>query len=112
MMVLNQEEQNLLLSIGQQLRHAREQKGISLEEVAEITRISLPLLHGLEAGNIENNPGFVFVRGFAKTYARLVDLDEGLIQEPLNELCLREGSRLDPPPWYAERKQKLALLKY
>ncbi|NCQ59643.1 MAG: helix-turn-helix domain-containing protein [Myxococcales bacterium] len=57
------------------LKAEREIRQISLEEVAQVTRIPLSSLRRLEAGELEALPGEVFVRGFLRSYARALDLD-------------------------------------
>lgn len=67
-------------SIGTYLRRERELRGLSLEEVADTTRIPLRSLEQLEAGDYAELPGDTFVRGFLRAYARAVGLsaDEAL----------------------------------
>ncbi len=59
-------------SIGTFLRRERELRGISLEEVADTTRIPVRALVQLEDGRFESLPGEVFVKGFLRAYARAV----------------------------------------
>ena len=58
------------------LRTGRAEKGLSLEDVARITKIQLKTLERLEAGTSDGLPAEVFVRGFVRSYARCVGLDE------------------------------------
>lgn len=60
--------------VGQYLRRHREARRMSLEEVARATRVPLSSMERLEAGQFDELPGEVFVRGFLKSYARAVDL--------------------------------------
>jgi cytoskeleton protein RodZ len=64
-----------LKRIAQQLVQARETKGISLEEIATKTFIPMRILKALEAGETFKLPEPIFVQGFIKRYAKLVDLD-------------------------------------
>lgn len=61
-------------SIGQFLRNERELRQLSLEELAQTTRIPLRSLQLLEEDRLDNLPGDVFVRGFVKSYAKAVGL--------------------------------------
>ena len=61
-------------SVGQYLRRHREARNMSLEEVARATRVPLASMERLEAGQFDELPGEVFVRGFLKSYAQAVDL--------------------------------------
>lgn len=60
---------------GAALRAAREARGLSLEEVARTTKITVAALRALEHNEIEKLPAPVFTRGFLKAYAREVGLD-------------------------------------
>lgn len=55
---------------------ARERSGKTLDEIATKTRIPRRSLERLETGDFESLPGDVFVRGFLRSYARCVGLDE------------------------------------
>jgi transcriptional regulator with XRE-family HTH domain len=61
--------------VGQTLREARTQGGLSLDEVAQKTRIPKASLAHLEDGRFDLMPAAVFVRGFIRAYARVVGLD-------------------------------------
>lgn len=62
---------------GSILKTERELRQISLEEVAQVTRIPLMSLRALEDDDYASLPGNVFVRGFLRSYARALDLDAG-----------------------------------
>lgn len=62
-------------SLGSYLRHERELRQMSLEEIAQTTRIPLRMLHHIEENELDLLPGEVFARGFLKSYARSVGLD-------------------------------------
>lgn len=47
---------------------------MSLEEVARATRVPIASMERIEAGQFDELPGEVFVRGFLKSYARAVDI--------------------------------------
>jgi len=57
------------------LRAEREARGISLEDVARITKIQRRTLERLEEAAFDELPADVFVRGFIRNYARVVGLD-------------------------------------
>lgn len=64
------------LSLGEKLRQAREERGISLTEVAEQTRISPHYLESIERDDYKPLPGGIFNKGFVKSYAKFVNVDE------------------------------------
>jgi len=63
-------------TIGEQLRIAREERGVPLREVADQTRISIHYLEAIEANDFNRLPGGIFNRSFLKAYARYVKFDE------------------------------------
>lgn len=63
-------------SLALWLRTGRTERGLSLDDVARITKIQLKTLERLEAGTQDGLPAEVFVRGFVRAFARCVGLDE------------------------------------
>jgi cytoskeletal protein RodZ len=63
-------------SIGEQLRLAREERGMGLREICDQTRISVHYLEAIEANDYKRLPGGVFNRSFIKAYAKCVGYDE------------------------------------
>lgn len=64
------------LEIGQRLRKERERKGWTLQQVADRTRIPLRYLESMEGGDFTGMPATVYVRGFLRSYCKILDLDE------------------------------------
>jgi len=60
---------------GQVLAGSRAQKNLSVAEVAQQLKLSTGQVEALEADAYDRLPGPVFVRGFVRNYARLLDLD-------------------------------------
>jgi len=63
-------------TIGEQLRLAREERGIPLREISDETRISIRYLEAIESGDFKRLPGGIFNRSFVKAYARCIGYDE------------------------------------
>lgn len=63
-------------SLGRYLRERRAQRGMSLEELSARTRIGLPMLRALEEDDYPSLPVEVTVKGFLRSYARCLGLDE------------------------------------
>ena len=63
-------------TIGEQLRLAREGRGIALREISDQTRISVHYLEAIESNDYKRLPGGIFNRSFVKAYARYVGYDE------------------------------------
>ncbi len=63
-------------SFGERLRREREMRGITLEEIAEATKIGSRSLRALEQEQFEKLPGGIFNKGFVRAYARFLGIDE------------------------------------
>jgi cytoskeleton protein RodZ len=63
-------------SIGDFFKQVRETKGLTVDEVASKTRIRADFVKALEEGNFAKLPDQVFARGFVRSYARSLGLDE------------------------------------
>ncbi len=70
-------------TVGEQLTAAREDKSLSLSEVAAQTRIPIRHLEALESSDFAALPGSTYSIGFAKSYARYVGLDHNIIADEL-----------------------------
>jgi transcriptional regulator with XRE-family HTH domain len=62
-------------TLGAYLRAERERRGLALRTISENTKVSLPLLEGLESDDISRWPGGIFRRAFVRSYAESVGLD-------------------------------------
>lgn len=65
-----------LRSLGETLRAAREAQGRSLEQLSTATRISPRMLEALEADSLDKLGTPVYAKGFVRTVARELHLDE------------------------------------
>jgi cytoskeletal protein RodZ len=65
-----------MISIGQDLKRERELRGISLEEIAESTKINIQFLKALEEDQFDLLPGKFFTRGIIREYAKYLGLEE------------------------------------
>ncbi len=68
-------------TVGQQLRMAREERGLTLRDLAAITRIQPSLLEYLESDRFDEMPAEVFARGFVRSCARELGLDADAVVE-------------------------------
>ena len=66
---------NTAIEFGSVLRDARKRRGLSLQELANSTKIAASVLRGLEDGSVDRLPGGLYGRAFIRTYAREVGLD-------------------------------------
>lgn len=67
---------NMSLTLGEKLRQAREERDISISEVAEQTRISPLYIEAIENDDYSPLPGGIFNKGFVKSFAKFVGVDE------------------------------------
>ena len=67
--------ENPALAIGQALKAEREKSNISLQDIAEQTRLSYANLTALEAGDFENLPGIGYIPGYIRNYCKAVGID-------------------------------------
>ncbi len=77
-------------TVGQQLRTAREAKGLSASEVAHALKLSVHQVLSLENDDWSSLPGTI-VRGFIRNYARLLNLSSEALMDQLDVLRM-------PPP--------------
>jgi cytoskeletal protein RodZ len=72
-------------SLGEEFQRAREARGLTLEEAASRTRILPRYLQAVEENNYAKLPDEVFTKGFVRTYARVLGLDESTVIGKFNE---------------------------
>ncbi len=62
-------------SLGAFLKHQRELRGISLEEIAKHSLIRLEFLKAIEQEKFVQLPGIAFAKGYLRAYANYIGLD-------------------------------------
>ena len=71
-----------MISVGDQLRLARETQGLGVPEVVEQTKMKTDQVHALENGEWSAFAAPVYTRGFVRNYATLLKLDvDSLLQD-------------------------------
>jgi len=81
-------------NFGERLKRERELREVTLEEITSATRIGPRFLEALENENWEKLPGGVFNRGFVRSIARYLGLDEEAL---LGEYDMAHGAHIPPP---------------
>lgn len=66
-------------SLGVMLREAREQFGLSVADVAAQTKFAPRQIEALEADDFKNLPETAFLRGFVRSYAKILNLDAEIL---------------------------------
>ena len=86
-----------LRELGAMAAGRREEAHISLEDVYDRTRIRLEYLRGIEAGNYEDFPEPVYVKGFVRTYLRLIGAED-LMEDFMAQLNRLQPQRQETSP--------------
>jgi cytoskeleton protein RodZ len=64
-----------LKELGSRLKAEREQQGLTVEQMMELTKLSRVNVHAIEDGNKDDFPHPVYAKGFIKNYAKALGLD-------------------------------------
>lgn len=81
------------VNVGLQLRVARESRGISVDEVASVLKLSPRQVEALEANDWSGLPKTI-IRGFVRNYARFIGLDAVSLMATLDGMALPQGPEL------------------
>ena len=83
-------QKEAMSTVAEQLKQAREAQKMTVQELAEITKIRTDHVRALEEGNFNIFPAPVYIRGFVRTVATLLKLD---VPQVMSALERRTGSR-------------------
>lgn len=89
--------EELLPCPGKRLKMAREAKDMDVAQAAEQLHLSRAMVNALEAEDYDKLPARVFVRGYYKNYARLVDVPEETILREFDDRCPDGDCKAAPP---------------
>lgn len=97
-------------SFGDRLKRTRENRKLTLDQVATATKISIRMLKALEDEKFDQLPGGIFNKGFVRSYARFLGIDEA---QAVNDYMQASGAANQAPAAedaelkaIAERKDK------
>ena len=82
-------------SFGEELRLAREARGITLRHISDQTRISIRYLEAIESNDYKRLPGGIFNRSFIKAYAKQIGFDEEEALEGYLRTAREQGDPAD-----------------
>ncbi len=68
-----------MTAIGIELKRERELRGITLQEISDVTKINIRHLKDLEEDQLDNLPGSFFIKGIIRSFAKYIGLDENTI---------------------------------
>ena len=83
-------------SFGARLKREREQRKITLDEIAVSTKIGTRFLAAIEEDHFDQLPGGIFNKGFVRAYARHLGMDEN--QAIADFVAATEPVLPEPPP--------------
>ena len=92
----------VMSTVAEQLRQAREARNLTMQQVVEITKIRTDHLRALEEGNFDVFSAPVYIRGFVRSYSKLLKLDVPQMMAAL-EAELAQTTKFSEPPPLAER---------
>jgi cytoskeleton protein RodZ len=103
---------------GSRMRHVREQRGVSLRQIAQTTKLSVSALEALERNDISRLPGGLFSRAFVRSYAAEIGTDpEATVRDFLSQFphesvtgagSSAPGDRQSPGRWLGARAMMIA----
>ena len=85
-------------TVGEILKTAREEQGLSLEEISLLTKVNLKYLSAIEADNWDVLPSIVQQKGFVRTYARVLEIDPGPLLGQLRPIIQEDDLTVEPAP--------------
>jgi cytoskeleton protein RodZ len=91
--------------VGEQLRQAREARGLQVGDIAQTLKLGTRQVEALESGDWQYLPGQTFIRGFVRNYARLVQVDSGplmlqlngVLEKPVDNLTIQDARPASMP---------------
>src|SRR5450432_143792 len=91
-------------TVAEQLRAAREAKKLSVQQVADATKIRTDHIRALEEGNFGAFSAPVYIRGSVKNYATLLKLKVPQLMLVLDDELKATEKFSEPPPLTEETK--------
>jgi len=80
-----------MAAFGEQLRRAREERGMAVETLCEATKVPAKHIRALEAGLLADLPGGVFRRGVVRSYLGALGLEQDAWMSRFEESCRASG---------------------
>lgn len=98
----------MMQRVGDSLRVAREQRGLTIEQVALYTKIRLSYIEAIELGKYNELPQPTFTKGLIRNYARFL----GLPDETLLAMYRRENKETFEQPLIAPKFQMKSFISF
>jgi len=101
-------------TLGEELRQKREQRGVTLAEISEATRIGTRFLKAIETDSFSILPGGIFTRSFIRAYAKYVGMNEdeaiALYLQQVNPQTPDQPATPEAPPPVATKRSTPTLV--
>jgi len=91
-------------TVAEQLRVAREASNLTIEQVADLTKIRSDRVRALEAGQYNTFSATVYIKGSVKNYAKLLKLNEASLLAALDAELKGTEKFSEPPPLVETKK--------
>lgn len=88
--------------VGEQLQAAREALKLTIQQIADVTKIRTDHIRALEEGHYEVFSAPVYIRGFVRIYAAQLKLNTAQIMSVLDAELKRSEKFKEPPPLMEE----------
>lgn len=80
--------------IGEKLRQAREEKGVSVKEAAEDLKLRAAQIENIEEGNLKSFKDVFYLKCFIRDYSKYLGLNEEEVLDEFNEFFFEETSKI------------------
>lgn len=87
-----------MASVAEQLRSAREARNLTIQQIADITNVRADHIRAIEEGNYDVFSAPVYIRGFVRTYCKILKLDSHEVITALNQELGKTEKFSEPPP--------------
>jgi cytoskeletal protein RodZ len=91
-------------TVAEQLRAGREAKNLTVEQVADITKIRTDYVRALEEGNFNVFSAPIYIRGSVKNYASALKMDTAALLATLDAELGKTEKYSEPPPLSDSKK--------
>ena len=99
-------------TVAEQLRAAREAKNLTIQQVADLTKIRTDHIRALEEGNYDVFSAPIYIRGSVKNYAMMLKLDVPKITAELDRELKGTPNFSEPPPLMEQTKTPVDHVMY
>jgi len=87
-----------MASVAEQLRTAREAQNLTVNQIAEITNVRADHIRAIEEGNYDVFSAPIYIRGFVRSYCKILKLDSVKLVASLNAELEQTEKFAEPPP--------------